>query len=29
MGAGTQIDHWHQDAAEKYIVFKFQELACQ
>tara|TARA_X000000368_G_scaffold331382_1_gene268510 strand:+ start:50 stop:1192 length:1143 start_codon:yes stop_codon:yes gene_type:complete len=27
MGAGNQTDHWHQDAGEKYIVFKLQELA--
>ena len=27
MGAGNQIDHFHQDGGEKYIVFKLQELA--
>ena len=27
MGAGTQRDHWHQDLAEKYVVWKLQSLA--
>jgi len=27
MGAGTQRDHQHQDAGEKYIVYKLQKLA--
>lgn len=27
MGAGSSIDHYMQDAAEAYIVFKLQELA--
>jgi len=29
MGAGTSIDHYMQDAAEAYIVFKLQELAVE
>ena len=27
MGAGSSTDHYMQDAAEAYIVFKLQELA--
>lgn len=29
MGAGTSTDHYMQDAAEAYIVFKLQELAVE
>lgn len=29
MGAGSSIDHYIQDAAEAYIVFKLQELAVE
>ena len=27
MGAGTQRDHQHQDAGEKYVVYQMQKLA--
>ena len=29
MGAGSSTDHYMQDAAEAYIVFKLQELAVE